>query len=461
MSLIELSARGAADKNLNSDSSFTLFSNAQDKVTSFALETQLIDFSSGSVAFNSAATCTVSRFGDMMVDAHVRVVLPQLEDPTGMTLASVPTTAATGYPMWCNGIGYQLLQEVVLSIGGSVIDTLYSDTLFFLDELMRRPGAKVMEQIGRFEYSSDVDSLMYRFASKQRTLWVPLPFFFSTHKYFGESLGTALPLISMAFHDVTIKCTFRALTDLAFTAVIETDGTYGDYYAIPNVDTVPTNSGTAATLASGDLSASLAITYAYLDTAERSAFASGSYDYLIPIHQRQVHTISTANSTSETIRLYFNHPSNFMALAYRPSTYNTTATRRRFASGLKDPFDFGLINTDDNSVWGDVEDPITNLTLTVNGHNRIPAAIESTWSRLCHAGQFFPNVPSGYIYPISFAAKPGTLAPTSHINFSRIDNVALTLAMGSTLPAGEVVVVVESYNTLRIANGMASLVWSS
>lgn len=126
------------------------------------------------------------------------------------------------------------------------------------------------------------------------TLYVPLQF------WFCRNPGLALPLIALQYHEVKINLEFRAASECYWDA-----NSVGD----------PTLT-----------SASLWVDYIYLDTDERRRFAQVSHEYLI--EQLQFTGDESVNSTSNKIKLNFNHPCKELVWVVQPdSNVDTTATK--------------------------------------------------------------------------------------------------------------------------------------
>ena len=422
----------------------TLFKSQHKRYTNFAEDFEENDFSSGSVGFGQKVSANVSRYGDLVSDVLLEVSLPAISASATVLDASGNSVAdANKAAYWVNAIGYAIISEVEIEIGGTEVDTLYAEWMFFWEELTQRPGARLGEQIGKFAYSADVEEDMIEFASQARTLYVPLPFWFN--KYFMEH-GLAIPLIALTYHEIKIKVTFRPLSECCAVVYKDTDATWGDYWACAE-DKIPLNTATGSALAASDMDSRLLISYVYLDTEERQAFASVHHEYLISTVQRQMHSITSAGAASDQIKLFFNHPSNCLVWMVRPTAWMTS--RRRFSVGHKDRFDFSL-KVDDSSVsmWGDITDPVSKASLTLNGHDRFPSQLPGLFFRQVQPQLKWPNTPSGFLYVFTFSALGGIWQPSSTLNMSRIDHVQLELKYGANIPTSDVFVFNEAYNLL-------------
>jgi hypothetical protein len=342
----------------------------------------------------------------------LQVTLPAIEAPTGLTDASGnAVTEAAAY--WVNCIGFAMLQEVELEIGGQHIDTLYSEWIFAWYALTQRPGAQIREQIGQFDFHADVELDMIEFAKTKRDVFIPLPFWFN--KYFLEK-GLCLPMIALTYHEIKLKITFRPLSECVVTVYKHTDATWGEVWL--KHTSLPKNIATGSTLSSGDITAALLVTYIYLDTDEREAFVEVEHEYLITTLQRQTASITSANAVSDQIKLYFNHPCNVLYWLVRPN--NWADNRRRFSVGHMDRFDYTLAVADPTvSYWGDAIDAVKNTQLTLNGHDRFPNNLPSVFFRAVQPGLLWENVPTSlFSYMFTFAAQGGVWNPTSTLLYS-------------------------------------------
>jgi hypothetical protein len=236
----------------------------------------------GTPDFNRKVVCTISRNGDLIHRVYLQVELP-----------SVPTNSGD-YFRWVNWVGHALIKNVEVEIGGQRIDKHYGDWLHIWNELTQETG----KQAGYASMVGNVDRL-YRpvgLASgsagatgtsprevagrtgvmPKTTLFIPLQF------WFCRNPGLALPLIALQYHEVKINIEFRSATDCCGVGT-----------------SVPTSAKSLA-------SASLYVDYIYLDTDERRRFAQVSHEYLI--EQLQFTGDESVSSTSQKIKLNFNHP---------------------------------------------------------------------------------------------------------------------------------------------------------
>jgi hypothetical protein len=481
--IIQIAAQGRQNEVLNKDPQFSLFTTKHNRYTNFAEDYEWNDMN-GVIGFGAQkAPSTISRYGDLITDMHVWISLPAIAPPADGTWnfkENVTTTDAAGNTVvtpvyhptgayWVNAIGYALIQEVTLEIGSQDVDTLYSDYLFLWEELTQRPGARIRESVGRFDWTSTVELDMMEFASKPRELFVQIPFFFN--KYFLEK-GLSVPLVSLTYHEVKIKISFAQVADVT-AVVVQTgaDTDFRDKWTLiesgPN--SVPKNLTTGQPLMSNDLVAKILLTYIYVDVDERNYFVdvgdTKGHDMVITTIQRQQNTISTVGMTQDSLKLYFSHPSNFLMWVVRPQNFKTQAGRRRYSVGYKDPFDYSAKVPSTEFPFGDITDPITTSTLKLNSHERWPENMTSQFFRVIQPQLKFELIPSAYLHVFVFGVAGGTWNVTSTLNFSRVEHVQLDLkyanSSSSQIQPSDILLFVESYNLLVIKQGMAGLRFSN
>lgn len=200
------------------------------------------------------------------------------------------------------------------------------------------------------------------------------------------------------------------------------------------------NCATACCLSPADLSACLETTYIYLDTDERSRFATNHYETLIT--QTQSFMMQTCNSQVR-MQLNFNHP--VLELIW--------IVRRKCHENCNNWFNYSGI---------DGFDPVVSAALYLNNQSRFSSK-PGVWFRLVQPYQYHSNVPDCFIYVYSFALYPEDPSPSGSCNFSRIDHVDLALQLQEGLGKENVTIIVfaRNWNVLRFREGLAGLAYAN
>lgn len=318
------------------------------------------------------------------------------------------------YAYWTNTIGQVIVQSAWISIGGTNIDILYSEFLFAWEELAGVAGKRLREMIGK----RDSRTQLVCDSSQRRTLYVPLPFWFTMHS------GQALSLASLQFHQVQVWVQFRRLEELI---------------VVSDRAAVVKNCQTGCCITSNDVQAALESMYIYLDAKERDKFSQAQFENLIT--QTQFTHVQSCNSQIRT-QLNFNHP--VLELIFM--------VRRQCQEQSNNWFNFSGI---------DGRDPIVRAGLSLNNQPRFNKA--GPWFRLVQPYQHHNLIPDSYVYNYCFALHPQSQSPSGSCNMSRIDHVDMQIQLQEGLGREQVTFICfgRNWNVLRFRDGLGGLAYTA
>ena len=305
--LMQLVAYGAQDVYLTGNPQITYWKVTYRRHTNFAMESIEQTFN-GQSDFGRRVTCTISRNGDLAYRTYLQVTLPEINQSMGANNVL--------YARWLDFPGHQLIDGVEVEIGGQRIDKQYGDWMHIwsqltMDKNQERGYNKMVGQTTQLTFLTDpqfanVDGPCDSSAPRQvcaprnalpeTTLYIPLQFWFCNNP------GLALPLIALQYHEVKINIELRAI-DECLWAVKDTTATSADQKA-------------STAYAQSLVSASLYVDYIYLDTDERRRMAQNPHEYLI--EQLQFTGAESVGSSSNKIRLNFNHPCKELVWVVQP-----------------------------------------------------------------------------------------------------------------------------------------------
>ena len=396
--LMQLVAYGAQDVFLTGNPQISFFKVVYRRHTNFAMESIEQTFN-GNPELGNRVTCTISRNGDLITNMWLEV---DFED-----------NFSSSQPV--NSLGHSLIEYITLEIGGQQIDKHYGEWLEIWSELTmpeeKRNGFK--EMIGRRDAG-------VTYSPESKKLYIPLQFFFCRNP------GLALPLIALQYHEVKINIKFRSASELS-----------------RGTENVKFNTNPR-----------LYVDYIYLDTEERRRFAQSQHEYLI----EQLQHTGPESTKDDNHRLNFNHPVKEIIWVTRKSS--------------ADPMEFGNVDHAAGNYFAEdalsssvsmptTYDSFTKCKLQLNGHDRFSER-DASYFRLVQPYQHHTRVPSKFIYLYSFAINPESHQPSGTCNFSRLDNVTLTLTdLKNKSADGELLVYAVSNNILRIMSGMGGLAYSN
>jgi hypothetical protein len=322
--LMQLVAYGAQDVYLTGNPQITFWKVTYRRHTNFAMESIEQTFN-GQADFGRRVQCTISRNGDLAYRTYLQVTLPEIgQDGCCGTTSDCDYT----YARWLDYPGEQLISMVEVEIGGQRIDRQYGDWMHIWNQLtltaeQERGYNKMVGQTTQLTYLTDpsfadVDSACAsndvpaavcapRNALPETTLYIPLQF------WFCRNPGLALPLIALQYHEVRINLELRPSDEVLFAVTNLTNNPgAGAGNNVANGSSVKDTVSYQKSL----VAASLYVDYVFLDTDERRRMAQNPHEYLI--EQLQFTGDESVGSSSNKIKLNFNHPCKELVFVVQP-----------------------------------------------------------------------------------------------------------------------------------------------
>lgn len=329
--LLQLVAYGAQDAYITGNPHITFWKVLYKRHTNFAMEAMRVNFT-GSPAYGQRSVVVINRNADLMFRTYLEVTLPDTR---------AAATGAAQDVLWTAGgrrrLGYLLIQQVEIEIGGQIMDRHYGEWMYLWESLTSQYDQSVrLDQMlgaaveGTFSTPAGCNG-------RPTVLYIPLSF------WFCRNPGLALPLIALQYHEVRLNFIFRQATDLVQNITTGggafTGGVVGAAAALPRFK-----------------DAAVYVDYIYLDTDERRRFAQQSHEYLID----QLQYGLQQSVTSQTVRLdlTLNHPVKELVWVYQdarkldcsqlsalgtsntqPFAYDDIANRCRLQLNGQDRFD--------------------------------------------------------------------------------------------------------------------------
>jgi len=412
-SVLQLAAIGLQNSVLTYEPEITFWKSRYARHSMFAIEAIEMPFTA---TFGSTAQVTAQRAGDLINEVFFCCDVPRercTRDAPG-TGTVVPTDADFGgaAPYYADALGFALLEEVQVNIGGTQFDKHYGDFMNIWDELSVPAGKERDESIAKGTASS-----RQLLAYKGFTLYVPFMFWFTE---FSEQ---SLPVIALQFHEIIFKVKLRAATDLVVFNAAPFGAAPAQQYTL---------STAVASLALTNCR--LLINYVYLDTQERRIFARARHQYLITSLQYTSEKPYAATDTSVQVNLEWNHPvKEIIWVLQENANVGTTHVNKTY-------FEYGI--TDDVLPSGKT-DIMASCLLKLNNVDRF-ARQNAIFFRDVQPRLYHSRIPKGkFIYVYAFALQPQHWKPSGNLNFSRIDRASLNInlklaADGVTLGGGVV-----------------------
>jgi len=267
-------------------------------------------------------------------------------------------------------------------------------------------------------------------------LYIPLKF------WFCNNTGSALPLISLQYHDVEFKFTFRGVKEIINTNYNVTSHTISDNPTI-----------------------SFYTDYIYLDENERKRFSHIKHEYLIQTLQtiEKSLVISTQLQLSKPIsQLIWTIQDNTCGTAATTgSTLDTTANLSGSTmSNNNDYLNYMCSSSGSTEIIGNQRshEHFDTAGLLLDGIDRFQKR-NASYFRLIQPLQSYGNSTLKHIYLYSFALNNTKFQPSGTCNFSKFDKAKLILENPRSTTGSTIYVYATNYNVLRIQNGMGGVVF--
>jgi hypothetical protein len=443
--LLQLVATGKQDLFLTGNPQISFFKMVYRRHTNFATETQAMYFD-GTPNFGQRITCLIPRRGDLLGRVYLDVTLPQLTDISGNPIS------------YTNSIGHALIQEITFEVGEQEIDRQTGEWMEIWTQMTTPAGQRdaLNEMIGRFEqYMPPV--IIPGANTDGVHLLIPLQF------YFCRNPGLYLPLLALQYHPIRINITLRPLQQLFWIPPPQNQTESWQPACTTQVDCTKQI-----------VNMMLWGEYVYLDVEERRMFVNASHEYLIEQVQYTPPYSITAQQTTATIPVDFNHPiKEFFFVVQRDAMDNRNEWFNYSSLAINEPIPAYIQNGYLN--WSSPDgrlDLISSAKLQLDGYDRF-AERKAQYFRLEQPYEHHTTTPvRSYIYNYSFALRPEDVQPTGAMNASRIDSIVWQINMNPLLSSPNItptwlqrgnchiVVYAHNYNVFRVINGFGGLLFT-
>jgi hypothetical protein len=331
---------------------------------------------------------------------------------------------------WIDNLGWNIISQAEINIGGNPVDRQYSTWLFLWNELFESSFKK--KDIEKLHSKSSIAYTYDKNNKPSFTIYVPLKFFFN------RDYGAALPLISLRHQAVILKLNLEKLTNLIYT----------DYSNSNIIDVIKLSNIT------------LLANYIFLDQDERIKFAQANHEYLI--EQVNYHDYTKLKTNELNIELNISHPVKYYAWMIQKKTDITTY---KLHNNYESDLVYSIV---DNKpiITTKKDNPVDSALLELNGVERTSFRDGNYYNYLT-SYELDINTPADGINFYSFSLLPKEIQPSGTCNFSRLNRKNLKIKLNSTflnrLSSTENMVVkfvYVNYNILKFNKGQGSLVFN-
>lgn len=372
------------------------------KATWFTQVPVVLSRSNGNAEFNSDHSVNISRAGDYLLYAWLRVSWPSV------TLAADNQYGSNGRIRWTRNLMHNLIAECNISFNDLVAARFDNYHLDFW-AAFTVPAGKLngyKNMIGDFDELTGPHAPGAANAIPAFILNLPLPFFFA------RDSGVALPTAALPYNEMRITYTFRNWNELLILDNLAAA-------AGTNPSTVPlttdlTNGapvlGTVQTWAN----------YAIVSNDERKRMACAPRNILIEQAQTApLQTFAPATNTTPQYDLRFSHAIKVLFFAVRNTTVSNEWSNYTAATPVPGP---AAVNFNPSGAV----DPITTTSLAYENTLRL-SVMGSDYYSLVQPWYHAPVIPleTGY-HMYSYSLDFICLDPKGSTNFGKLTNVSIT-----------------------------------
>ena len=445
--LLQLVATGKQDLFLTGNPQISFFKMVYRRHTNFATESQAMYFD-GTPNFGQRITCLIPRRGDLLGPIYLDVTLPLITDTNGNPLS------------YTNSVGNALIQEITFEVGEQEIDKQTGEWMEIWTQLTTSASQRdaLNEMIGRIEPYNRPD-FKPGVNSQGLRLLIPLQF------YFCKNPGLYLPLLALQYHPIRINITLRPLQQLFW--VPPPPGSQQMWKPACQIN-VSCTSTIVNMMLWGE--------YVYLDVEERRMFVSKSHEYVIEQVQYTPPYSITAQQTTATISVEFNHPiKEFIFVVQRDEMANRNEWFNYSNLAIDEPIPstptYDVQTYMNSNAPAGRMDLISAAKLQLDGYDRFAERVPQ-YFRLEQPYEHHTTTPvNSFIYNYSFALRPEDVQPTGTLNASRIDSIVWQIQMNTVLSNPcladwqqrgncHIVIYGHNYNVFRVINGFGGLLFT-
>lgn len=399
---------------------------------------------SGSAEFNQQWSAAITRSGDVLLQAWLRVTIPSVQ------LSASNTFGADGRLRWTRNLMHNLIRECAITFNDLTAQQFNNYHLDFWAAFTVPAG----KQNGYQNMIGNTDDLIQPHSSAQAipsaTLNLPLPFFFA------RDYGLGLPTAAIPYNDMRITFVFRHWNQLL---ILDDLGAAAG--------TNPSIQPTASDLVGGApvlTAANVWANYAIVANEEREKMGCAGRDMLIEqVQTAPIQTYNPGQVRQPQYDIRFSHAVKGLFWAVRNKTTesewsNYTAASPVPGATLVDFFPSGAV------------DPIQTTSIIYENTQRL-YQMGSDYFSLVQPYYHMPVIPNvtgyhAYSYALDFISPD----PTGSTNFGKITNVSIipyasqgavdgSLADGAAgsgadyAQAYEFIVTAVNYTIIRVSGG--------
>ena len=444
--ILQLLSIGAQNLYLNGNPSLSFFKKVFKTHTNFSTESIKLNFNRTTINVTDKTTliCKIDRNADMLQNMYFAFTLPSIPKVSGEKFKFV------------QNLGEVFIDNYYISVGGNIVDKQYGEWCHLWNELSLSSNktygySKLIGNVADV-YAPDDYSRKYTqddIQIYQRKIYVPLLF------WFNKIPGLALPLISLQYHSVEVVVELRPLVDV-FTVGNSKTATTESTTRKPTMDDcvkyfeVKNNAV--------NLDVFIEANYIYLDTKERTFFATKDQSYLIEqVNRFTFEDLKHANMLNLDVH---NPVKEFIWVLSRSDKGNSN---RWFdfvdwdnIKSIDEKPKITDTTVNDSAAGGEI---MLTARFLFNGQDRMETK-DNFYFNIIQPYQHHTFIPKTGIYVYSFSLNPESFQPSGSCNFSKINKAQMYLELikpRSDSYSYSINIYAVNYNFLEIRAGLGGV----
>ena len=475
--LLHMANKGPEDKFLYGNPKMTYFKNVFTKARNFSFEFNKVTKSDGKIDLGRTVRVEIPSIGDLLSGVYLDFKLKDLKrtqnytqkntitDSNGLVALQVDDSLEPVFTSYVNGVGYNIIKEIKLLIGGVMIQKLNAELIFLINEL-HTDYNKTFSFRKMTRYSTTFSTGNTN--QQNMTCHVQLPFFFS------KDPGQYLPLCALTSSKIELEITLRSFEEILvrdFNTIptgVVVPGTNG--YQISNAEliglgTVPASNEKYMEDVVGGLEYFDIITQnVYLDPEDQKLFKiAPKLDYMIELYHigNEEHFNNPTGNSTYRVDIECKHPTKYIMWILQREDVKDAHIYENYSTDFDYRYGQGFYAFDADSHLINGTDIFVNNTAILDGINPVFISKATIYERFkgCNLSPF-------YVY--NFALNPYSNEPTGSFNLSvykkKSFEVSLVDEAKYTNGAVKTDILFRYYtsyfNILLISDGMAGLLYN-
>ena len=422
--LLHVGTKGPEDKFLYGNPKMTFFKNVFVKSRNFVLEYSKIPKSDGSIDLGRTFRIKIPKSGDLLAGIYIDFKLKDLLRTGNAYVGSDKTednTMASRYTSYVNGIGFNIIKDIKLYIGGSLIQTLNSELIYIINQQNSEYNRiQVFNNMTKYFESFSIGNTNSK--DVKCNLWVPF--------YFSKNPGQYVPICALNNSEIELEISLRSFeeclvreynTDLTGTGINGyhpdngQEGTSGTNMADDSSNPIPAQYNKYIEPVSGGIE--------YFDIVTQKIFLDGDdqklfkmcpkLDYLIELYQiGNQEVINNPTDGGEHIfEMISKHPTKYITwVLQREDVYNDNYYDNY-------TYDFGAKYDDGRADFYVDHELLEDIDILIN-NNPLFEGIRPKFLTNIQTYERFKGLSLYPIYLYNFSLSPNSNDPSGTMNMS-------------------------------------------